>query len=103
MSRGTLRVGDRFVFVCEVPTFLISYPLHTYSEGRHVSSRSTVLEFIVPYLIIYFGMAILFGAFKDLAGKSIAGGLTMGLAYALTMFPITWGTVLLYTYVKNKE
>ena len=63
------------------------------------------VELIVtlPYLIIYFGMAILFGALKKLAGTPIAGGLTVGLLYALLMFPITWGTVLLYTYLKSKK
>jgi len=60
-----------------------------------------VLKLIVPYLVVYFGMAILFGAFKDIAGTPIAGGLTVGLAYALLMFPITWGTVLLYNYLRR--
>ena len=64
---------------------------------------STVLKLIVPYLVIYFGMAILFGAFKKVAGTAIAGGLTLGLAYALMMFPITWGVVLAYHYLKSKE
>ncbi len=68
-----------------------------------MNDRSVVLKLIVPYLIVYFGMAILFGAFKKLAGTPISGGLTVGLAYALMMFPITWGTVLAYTYIKNKE
>ncbi|ALU12366.1 hypothetical protein EYM_02885 [Ignicoccus islandicus DSM 13165] len=65
--------------------------------------RNIELTVIVPYLIIYFGMAVLFGGLKDVAGTPIAGGLTVGLLYALLMFPITWGTVLLYTYLRGKE
>ncbi len=57
----------------------------------------------LPYLIVYFGMAILFGALKEIAGTPISGGLTVGLLYALLMFPVTWGTVLLYVYLRNKE
>ena len=64
---------------------------------------NTVLKLIVPYLIVYFGMAILFGAFKKVAGTPISGGLTVGLAYALTMFPVTWGVVLAYHYIKSKR
>jgi len=68
-----------------------------------LKDSSTVLKLIVPYLIVYFGMAILFGAFKKVAGTPISGGLTIGLAYALMMFPVTWGVVLLYVYMKSRE
>lgn len=68
-----------------------------------MKDSSTVLKLIVPYLIVYFGMAILFGAFKKVAGTPISGGLTIGLAYALMMFPVTWGVVLLYVYMKSRE
>ena len=61
-----------------------------------------VLGFTVPYVIIYMGMAVLFGGLKKLAGTPIAGGLTVGLLYALLMFPITWGFVVAYVAIRNK-
>ncbi len=73
-------------------------------EGVEAMNRETklVLSFTIPYLIIYMGMAVLFGGMKKLAGTPIVGGLTVGLLYALLMFPITWGFVVTYVILRNK-
>jgi len=62
-----------------------------------------ILKLLAPYLVVYFGMALLFGAFKGLAGAPLFGGLSVGLAYALLMFPITWGVVAYYALQAGGE